>query len=242
MQRRAYLAMTASTLPLAGCSDVADSNDEPEDGVEDTSNPEQEEDTSNPEQEENIQAPIEPKEFSGSGTEVIQDVELGEGLAIAEVDYESEDDASRIIVKLVDTEGDAERIVYQDRHGKSGRGANVVGEGSYHIEVEADGAWSITVSQPRVTEEEAETPPLEANGTKSDIIGPHCFNGRYITEVTHTGELDIIVTVWPMEGPWGDFEMPILEDGEGTFESTFSFDGIAWIDVQADGDWTLSVE
>ncbi|KXB06537.1 hypothetical protein AKJ51_03520, partial [candidate division MSBL1 archaeon SCGC-AAA382A20] len=121
-------------------------------------------------------------------------------------------------------------------------GANVIDGGEYHLEVESTGDWTIELTQPRATKEEAEAPPIQLEGTSSTVEGPFIFDGVEVVEVNHNGELDIIVTIWPMEGPWGDFEMPIMEAGKGTFEGTFSFNGIAWIEIYASGDWTLKIE
>lgn len=221
-----------TSIILAGCISESQNNDQ-------GSEPES---TSDEGTTDNVEEPIDPKEFTGSGTEVIRDVELGSGLVIAEVEHQSEDEISNIVVTIVEAGGEEERLVFQDRSGRSGKGGNVVTEGNHHVEVDGDGEWSIVLRQPRVSEEEAGELPIESSGSRSDIIGPYLFDGRHVAEITHSGELDVIVTIWPMNGPWSDFEMPILEAGEGTFESTLHYSGIGWVDIQADGDWSLEIE
>lgn len=255
----------AATGALAGCTDDSQdqegedektqSSDSEQDSPSTENTDNEESDEPDPEQSETdsdepdnstdeseeIASPIDPKEFSGSGTKVIQDAELGEGLVVADVTHESESEISNIVVTAINADGGEERQIFQDRDGKSGEGANVIEGGKYHIEVDGDGEWLITLKQPRVSKAEAETLPIEISGERSSVVGPYLFDGVHVATITHSGDLDVIVTVWPMKGPWSDYQIPILEGGKGTYEGTLSFDGIGWVHVEATGEWTLEI-
>jgi hypothetical protein len=188
---------------------------------------------------------IEPIISSGNGTKVIQNQELKSGIVVADVTYSNPDhDFSSIQVTLRNVESGRTFQLFGDSGPvENGEGANVVDEtGEYHVDVESQGDWEITISQPRATREDAATPPIDVSGTDQTVTGPYYFDGTGVLIGTNDAEGDFIVTIWPMEGPWGAFEMPLLESGAGDFESSFSFDGIGYIHVKSAGDWGIRIE
>lgn len=186
---------------------------------------------------------IEPQLFTGSGTRVIRDIGLEEGLVVATAEQTSADFPPFFMATLTNTEDGRQRILFCSRQDGDveAEGANIVIGGTYHLEVESRGAWSITLSQPRAADSEATIPPVKLEGTKSAVRGPYLFDGIRVAKATHNGQLDIIVTVYPMEYEVGSVEVPIMAGGEGVFEGVFFFVGLAWIEIDASGDWTLEI-
>lgn len=228
-------------------TDPMDDGDENDDiGVEqEDADPEEATDESDddPPDDDGIDA-LEPVEFTGSGSEVAEDIELGEGIVVAEAEETDADEMMSFSAALIDTEGGQEWRLFHFRENidEPIEGAAVVDEGAYHLEVDSTGDWTIELWQPRPHEDEAEEPPFELEGRYDTVEGPFAFDGVEVMTGIHDGELDFTVTVWPMEGPWTDFDIPIMESGEGEFEGTLAFGGIAYLQIEADRAWTVSVE
>jgi hypothetical protein len=62
----------------------------------------------------------------------------------------------------------------------------------------------------------------------------------HIAEATHSGSRNFIVNIYPMEGAFGEVVFNEIGSFEG--ETTFNFNGIGWVDIGADGNWTMDVE
>lgn len=60
-------------------------------------------------------------------------------------------------------------------------------------------------------------------------------------EGSHTGESDFIVEARTAEGGLGSWDLVFNEIGEFEGSSTTRTEGVAWIDINADGDWTLEI-
>lgn len=83
--------------------------------------------------------------FKRSGSEVLEDVSLNSGLTIVEGTHEG---ASNFIVKFVPSEG-RNTIVINAIGTYDGATATLAQQGTYMVDVAADGQWSLTIRQPR---------------------------------------------------------------------------------------------
>jgi len=171
--------------------------------------------------------------FSGSGAAVERDIEIEGGLTVIEASHNGE---SNFQVSLVPDEGFD--VLFINVIGDfDGSQAELVEGGTYLLDIEADGGWSITVKQPRATS--GSSPPDSFSGRGPDVVGPIEFDGTHIAEGSHSGEGNFQVRVMPMEGSFS--ELVFNEIGNFNGETTFSYRGLGWVDVNADGSWQIDI-
>lgn len=177
----------------------------------------------------------EPQSFSGSGASVEQGVSIEGGLTV--VDAMHTGGSSNFQVSLVnDSEYDDNFVNAIGEY--DGASADLIDADEYMLDVEADGDWEIEIRQPRSASGDALPQSLGDDGPI--VAGPFEFSGSHIASGSHSGESNFAAHVYPAEGSFG--ELVFNEIGEYEGETTFSFDGVGWVDVEADGDWTIEME
>lgn len=250
MNRRKVLlgsGVVLSTI-LAGCSsDEADEGNgngngngngdtDPNNGDE-NSNPENDDGGQEDDGEdgpESVDEP-EPQSFSGSGASVEQGVSIEGGLTV--IDAMHTGGSSNFQVSLVnDSEFDDNFVNAIGEY--DGASAGLIDADEYMLDVEADGDWEIEIRQPRSAIGDALPQSLGDDGPT--VAGPFEFSGSHIASGSHSGESNFAAHVYPAEGSFG--ELVFNEIGEYEGETTFSFDGVGWVGVEADGDWTIEME
>ena len=176
----------------------------------------------------------EPQSFSGSGQSVEQGIDIEGGLVVVEGSHDGERNFQ------VSLEGDSEfgegfiNVIGQF----DGAQAALVDEGEYILDVTADGSWDVTIRQPRSGD--GDSLPTSFAGTGPDVVGPVQFSGTGVATGEHDGERNFQVRIYPMTGSFGEGVFNEIGQFEG--ETTFSFNGIGWVDVNADGSWELELE
>ena len=175
--------------------------------------------------------------FTGSGQSTIEELQLSPGPVTAEFSVSSEGYYS---VTLVTLEGESYQDVLLIDGVISGEGSQVkaakVG-GGHNLNVEIDGDWELTIKQP--TDIQPESLPVDASGTGMSYLGPFEFDGPTTFNGSHSGDANFIVKGIPTD-PSGT-QAPIfneLENFEG--ETTARVSGTKYINVVADGEWTLT--
>lgn len=177
---------------------------------------------------------IDDQSFDGSGAEVRQDIQIEGGLTVIEATHDGE---SNFQVSLEDDSDFGENFINEIGE-FDGAQANLVDEGEYILDVNADGNWDITIRQPRAIEGDAL--PVTTSGAGPRVFGPVEFDGTGVAAGEHSGESNFQVRILPMEGSFG--ENVFNEIGEFDGETSYSFDEIGWIDINADGEWSLEFE
>lgn len=172
--------------------------------------------------------------FSGTGEQGEEGIEIDGGLTVLEATHSGESnfqvslvDGSDVVGDFVDVSGDFD-----------GAQAALIGSGEYLLDVDADGSWTVDIYQPRSVT--GESPPESLSGNGPDVVGPIGFDGTHMAEASHSGTGNFQVQVLPMVG--SSPEILFDETGEFGGQTTFAFDGVGWIDVNADGDWSLAIE
>lgn len=180
-----------------------------------------------------IQQP-ETQSFSGSGQTVEEDINISGGLTVIEATHDGD---SNFQVTL---QGDSEfgTNLINVIGSFDGAQAELVESGTYLLEINADGNWEVDVKQPRSNS--GDSLPQTLSGQGPDVLGPFDFSGTHIATGSHSGSSNFQVQVYPMEGLFG--EVVFNEIGEFEGETTFSHNGIGWVDVNADGEWSLELE
>lgn len=176
--------------------------------------------------------------YYGSGTSSEEGLQLSPGPILAEYSHSGD---SNFIVTLVTVDGESYEDVYLSNEigdAEGSQAATVTAEGEYILDVDADGDWELSLEQP--TDPETESMPFEESGDGSSYIGPFQFDGPTTFQGSHDGESNFIVDAVPIDpseiGAPGIFN----EIGQFEGESTGRVNGVAYLNISADGSWTLS--
>ena len=183
-----------------------------------------------------IEAPArENYTYEGSGATVIDGIDIADGLTV--VDALHTGGSSNFQVSLEnDSQYDGTFVNAIGEY--DGASAMLLDSGEYVLDVEADGDWMVEIRQPRATSGDAL--PQSLSGTGSVVAGPFEFSGSHIATGSHSGKRNFHATIFPENGMFGSIVFNASGEYEG--ETTFDFHGIGWIDIGADGDWSLAIE
>jgi hypothetical protein len=176
-----------------------------------------------------------PLTFTGSGSQVTAPFDLTKGLVIATGTHAGE---RNFIVQLVDSKGDdVDLLANEIGDARSEVISNRPTGGSYRLEVQADGAWTVALTQPRSTG--GRTLPTTFSGTGSAVAGPFFQNDRAVVfEAHHVGQRNFIVQLVKPGDIFGS--LVANEIGDADVSSIERVSGSYWISVTADGPWTIS--
>jgi hypothetical protein len=180
-----------------------------------------------------------PKEFSGSGTDTTEQFQLSTGPVTAEF---SHDGSSNFITSLVALEGESYNDVsltnaIGEIEGKQVR--SVSQSGPYKLNVNADGNWSVTLAQP--ANPSPKSLPVDASGDGPNYAGPFTFDGPTEFQASHEGDGNFIVEGVPLDSSsFGSIVFNKIGQFEGS--TTKRINGVAYLNVQANGNWTLQTK
>ncbi|ESP87777.1 cell surface glycoprotein [Candidatus Halobonum tyrrellensis] len=179
-----------------------------------------------------------PETFSGEGTSSTDEFQLVNAPLTAEYTHDGEQNFQTTLIAM---EGESYQDVYLTNAIGSVEGskvANVTTTGPFTMDVQADGEWEITLEQ--TPNPEIQPLPVEASGSGPTYLGPFEFGGATQFQGSHDGEQNFIVQSVPLDSfGFGD----IIFNEIGTVEeatTTARPGDIAYLNVEADGDWSLS--
>ncbi|WP_226480090.1 hypothetical protein [Natrinema amylolyticum] len=179
----------------------------------------------------------EPIRFTGSGTSVTEEFELEGGVTITEAVHDGE---SNFIVELIPTDDGFEELLVNAIGDFNGASGVLAEEGTYLLDIDADGSWEIEIQQPRAAVDDADALPVELEGDRPGWDGPFRFDGLGQARGTHEGEENFIVEILPQDGL---FSEPVFNEiGQFDGETTFDIEGVGYVTIDADGPWSLSLE
>ncbi|WP_277552538.1 hypothetical protein [Halobaculum limi] len=178
-----------------------------------------------------------PRTFSGTGTSTSAEFDLRRGPITATF---SAEERGSFTTQLLAVEGESYDDVYltillAPVEGSQVASVNV--DGSHVLNVETDGAWEITLEQP--SDSTAQRLPVEATGSGPGYVDVVAFDGVVRVAGTHRGSSSFIVETVPVD-PDEFGELVFAETGQFDGETTVRVDGPSYVNVDADGDWTLS--
>jgi hypothetical protein len=250
MKRRKFVQLASVglvTVTTAGC--VGENVEEPEDTdgtTPDTQPPAGDETggvseddggtTGNNEEDGSDQREIEepdPQEFSGSGQDVVTFTAQG-GMTVLDTQHNGD---ANFQVEVLDSGGGLVDIPVNVIGDWEGSNAMGLPQGEYAADINADGSWELVVRQPRETE--GQSLPVNESGRNSDVFGPVEFEGLAEVEGEHDGDSNFQVEVLNINGQLID----ILFNEIGQFEgaTTFSANGPGYVQVNSEGEWTISI-
>lgn len=250
LDRRQYVALIgASSLALAGCS--GGGNDDSENGGDsngdrdnDSSETGGEDGTDNEDgtdgqdgQNQNGESGIAPKTFSGSGDRSGETVQMRDGLVVAESTHEGSG-----TFEITLEGGQFPRVLARADGTFDGKEATYTQQREYTLNIVADGAWELTIRQPRA--DSGDSVPVMYSGSGSDVVGPVDLPDEVTARFTNnSSQFNASVTAYPQivdtASPVFGFVGP---DSEA--ENPFPGAGITWvdIDINTDSSWTLAFE
>ncbi|UHQ99046.1 polysaccharide deacetylase (plasmid) [Natrinema zhouii] len=173
--------------------------------------------------------------FEGSESGNTATFDLDEGILVANVSH----DGGEIAVDVTKPDGIGRNENLLTTSGNAtGESIMAVDDDAYRLEIDADSAWSIDLSQPAVDADELRDLPFEATGTGSAFVGPLWTQGGVRVVATHDGDGTFVVDGYDADG-----SREILVHRTGEFDNSRSYKagGPVWLNVEADGDWTLEV-
>lgn len=180
--------------------------------------------------------------FEGTGPKETERFDLDEGLM--RFSYESSSD-DVFTTELVDMDGDTSGKYIDERNltnniTNEGELINIVNGGSYLIDVDVEGEWSLEISQPRAHRDDIAELPFEVTGEKPASHGPIKLAEDAQIQASHDGSGYFSVRSLTLDGRW---DVPINDSGQ--IESTtrpFRDSGVAWINVVGTKHWSIRIE
>ncbi|EMA43422.1 hypothetical protein [Halococcus saccharolyticus] len=175
--------------------------------------------------------------FSGSGTSTEEGLQLSPGPITAEFSHSGE---SNFIVTLVTLEGESFQDVSLTNligQVEGSQAALVNAPGEHNLNVDADGDWEITLEQPGSPQ--PESLPIDASGEGPSYIGPFEFSGPATFQGAHNGDGNFIVETVPLDSS-AVGSLVFNEIGQFEGETTGRVSGMAYLNINANGEWSLS--
>ncbi|MDQ2049774.1 polysaccharide deacetylase [Natronolimnohabitans sp. A-GB9] len=174
--------------------------------------------------------------LEGTGETDTEPFDLAEGIVVGEFTHDGD---AAFAASVVPTDGDRDDEALVTEADGDGESMLVVDAGTYRLEVDADGPWSVDLEQPAVHADDFEEPPLETSGTGSAFVGPLWTDDDLSLAVTHDGDGSFVVDGVGADGSWEQ-----LVNQRGGFDASRSYAaaGVCWIDIEADGDWSLEID
>ena len=189
--------------------------------------------------------------LTGSTDKVTDKFTLQAGVTIFRLTYSG---TSNFAVTLKDADGGFVDLLANEIGAYSGetligvKSDSIVGAepGEHFLDVQASGAWSVTIEQPRVSSGIALPQTLTGNGAEASV--PIALtSGVAVFNMTHDGSSNFAVTLWADDGDYVDLLANEIGDYSGEKSVTVNgglFDaspGIHWLDIDADGPWTIKI-
>ena len=174
----------------------------------------------------------------GSGQEASQQFHLEQGLSIFSMKHQG---SAGFVIWLLDSSGKKVDLL-ADASGEfdGSKAEGIITAGDYTLDISADGAWTVDITQPRP--QIAQPAPFSVTG-----VGQHATPfftlkpGVATFRITHNGSSDFAVWLDDVNGKHVD----LLANTVGTFNGTRAEDidqgGIYLLDIDADGDWKIDI-
>jgi hypothetical protein len=180
-----------------------------------------------------------PIQLAGKGRQASEKFRLEPGLCVFDIRH---DGNSNLIVKLLDRNGkEIDTVFNQIGPFKGQRAINVPNGGLCLLDIQADGNWKANLSQPRPTEGQAAPCKLQGNGFATT---PFVQLERGLAEfkMKHDGQQRFKVVLLDQNGRPVEYLANTLGTFDGSKPISIEEPGIYFLNVSADGNWTIDVQ
>lgn len=182
----------------------------------------------------------EPIELSGTGQKATQKFQLEQGLAEFSTNYRGSDN---FIVYLMDGETGQNIDLIANEIGSS-NGSKAVGitsDGDYILNVQANGPWTITITQPRKSATQSAPLTLQGTGNQASELFT-LDNGLKTFNMDYRGSDNFIVFLMDDQGNQVDLLANQIGSFNGSKAVGIQQTGTYLLNIQANGKWKVSIE
>lgn len=177
--------------------------------------------------------------LSGDGSGITELFELKAGLVMFNSTHSGDEN---FITHLLDSDGETVEYVTNEIGDYSGTSVGSIPEdGMYLLNVDADGDWTIEVSQPRPAD--GDDLPFTATGTVDDVVGPiYVTSGLHTFDMSHEGDSNFIVRLLNLDGEVAEYLANEIGEVDMTQATGIDETGVYYLEVIADSDWEVTIE
>ena len=154
----------------------------------------------------------------------------------------SHDGQSNVIIRLLDENGETiDTLFNQIGEFRGEQGFGLAGGGKRLLDVAADGNWTVAIRQPRPTA--GQTPPTELQGRGYEATPfIQLEKGLVVFKMRHNGESRFRVTLRDENGRPVETLVNTLGAFDGSKPVSIEKPGIYFLNVGADGDWSIDAQ
>lgn len=184
--------------------------------------------------------PPEPQQFAGQGQQASPLFTLVPGLAVFEMTH---DGSHNFAITLLDSQGEwVELLVNMIGPFSGAKAVGIELEGSYIMDISADGNWTVLVEQPRAPSDAAR-PPHTFSGTGQQV-SPFIILSEGLTrfQMRHDGSHNFAIVLLDGRGDWVDLLVNEIGPFDGSKATGIRQPGPYLLDIAADGNWTVTIE
>jgi len=178
------------------------------------------------------------KSLLGIEDEITDPIPLSEGSLIFTLQHTGD---ANFIVWLLNCDGDRLELIVNEIGIYSGsRAIQIPISGDYYLEIHADGMWSVKISQPLISQTE-DFSQISGSGPMGTSL--YYFDrGLAKFEMKFSGDGNFIV--WLLDEYGNKVELLANEIGSfsGSTGAKIPSDGRYMLDIQADGNWAISLK
>ena len=177
--------------------------------------------------------------FSGQGDQAISSIQLDGGLTIVTLTHTG---SSNFIVWLRDSTGEDVDLLANEIGSYDGSMAlGIEVAGNYALDITADGAWTVEIEQMKPTSAPGVPQTFTGTGPKAS---PLFWLDKTLTtfEMNHDGSSNFIVWLLNNNGHKVDLLVNKIGSYDGSTAIGLPAAGVHILDIEADGNWTISVQ
>ena len=178
--------------------------------------------------------------LSGKGRQATEKFRLEPGICLFDISHDGD---SNLVIKLLDINGRVIDTVFNQVGAFNGeRAINISTGGECLLDVEADGNWKANIRQPRSMESRQMVPcTFEGNGFKTS---PSIQLERGLAEfkMKHDGQQRFKVVLLDQNGRPVEYLANTIGAYDGSKPISIQEPGIYFLNVTADGNWTVDVK
>jgi hypothetical protein len=178
-------------------------------------------------------------QFVGAGNQVTQPFDLAAGVTLFHLKYTG---TGYFGVRLLDAQGEFVELLANDIDAFDGDIVfGLEASGQYLLEIDAEGSWEIRYEQPGPN---ASGPPAPVtfNGQGKRAASVQLNPGLARFTLTHDGDGYFGVTLYDKNGDYVDLLANEIGPHSGSSASSIDLAGVHWIDIQANGNWTIDIQ
>jgi hypothetical protein len=182
---------------------------------------------------------IAPQTLSGSGQQASSKFPLVRGLAIFELSHSGN---SNFAIFLLNDKGDQIDLLVNEIGSFNGsKPLGITASGEYLLDVQADGKWTVTITQP-FPPSDAPKPPQTFSGSGPEATAMvYLASGLTTFKMTHDGSGNFAIWLLDSSGQYVDLLVNEIGTFDGSKATGIRTAGAYLFGVEADGNWTLEI-